>query len=343
MARSSAPRPTSALTLLLGWRSPPARPSGADALPRLRVGDRGGRRRGRRRPDGAPRATAAAGSATVAAARSATAATCGRRRPGHLHPARARRRRPPQCADCIDNDGDGKIDAFDPECAGPLDNDEATFGTGIPGDNQDAQAGLLFDGNSGPATTSAPGTGATRRTSARPRAPTIRLQEPPGTPARGVPDFCAPLAPNGCDCFGCCSVPKADGGVANVRLPTPARRRPRRPDEVHAVHAVDRTAGTLRHLRVVHRQGDAFRRSAPRRRTAAPATPARRHRATRRRPAPQGNYCLTGCCVKEPVALSGRPAHAGRTGHEAAARPLLEGVDAASACPVTDFPGRSTR
>src|SRR6478735_10089040 len=42
-----------------------------------------------------------------------------------------------QCSNCIDDDGDMKIDGFDPECTGPLDNNEASFKTGIPGDNID--------------------------------------------------------------------------------------------------------------------------------------------------------------------------------------------------------------
>ena len=56
----------------------------------------------------------------------------------------------PQCSDGIDNDGDGKIDYDDPECVGPLDNDESSFATGIPGDNIDAcKQDCFFDGNSG--------------------------------------------------------------------------------------------------------------------------------------------------------------------------------------------------
>jgi len=56
----------------------------------------------------------------------------------------------PQCSDCKDNDGDGKIDGFDIQCTGPLDNDEATFATGIPGDNKDAvMQDCFFDGDSG--------------------------------------------------------------------------------------------------------------------------------------------------------------------------------------------------
>src|SRR5260221_8786085 len=37
-----------------------------------------------------------------------------------------------QCSDGKDNDGDGLIDGFDPECTGPWDNDESPFATGIP-------------------------------------------------------------------------------------------------------------------------------------------------------------------------------------------------------------------
>ena len=55
-----------------------------------------------------------------------------------------------QCSDGKDNDGDGKIDFGDPECVGPLDNDEGSFATGIPGDNSDAcKQDCFFDGNSG--------------------------------------------------------------------------------------------------------------------------------------------------------------------------------------------------
>src|SRR5687767_2487028 len=44
---------------------------------------------------------------------------------------------PCACSDGLDNDDDGAIDVDDPECTGPTDNDEETFGTGIPGDNRD--------------------------------------------------------------------------------------------------------------------------------------------------------------------------------------------------------------
>lgn len=81
---------------------------------------------------------------------------------------------PCECSDGIDNDEDGLIDEFDPECSGPYDNDEATFATGIPGDNKGSKAGTecFFDGDSG----------------------------------IGNDDKCADYTPNGCDCFGCCFI-----------------------------------------------------------------------------------------------------------------------------------------
>ena len=126
----------------------------------------------------------------------------------------------PQCADCVDNDGDGKADWLDPECAGPLDNDEKTFGTGIPGDNQDAcKQDCFFDGNSGqgddgcdwnlkcdPSNTS-PGTCAYDP----------NFKNCPAQSQKCI-DNCQKLTPNGCDCFGCCAVTLPGGGTKTVRL-----------------------------------------------------------------------------------------------------------------------------
>ena len=126
----------------------------------------------------------------------------------------------PQCSDCKDNDGDGLIDWLDPECAGPLDNDEKTFGTGIPGDNQDAcKQDCFFDGNSGqgddkcewnlkcdPAITSGECT----------YDPNFK-NCPPTQSAQCIKN-CQKLVPNGCDCFGCCGVKLANGTTKSVRL-----------------------------------------------------------------------------------------------------------------------------
>jgi hypothetical protein len=117
------------------------------------------------------------------------------------------------CNDGIDNDGDGRIDAADPECVGPCDNDEGTFATGISGDNMDAcKQDCFFDGNSGagddgcewnlkcdPAN---PGANAAKSCPYD-----ANFKNCPNTQSQQCIDFCRRLTPNGCDCFGCCAVP----------------------------------------------------------------------------------------------------------------------------------------
>jgi hypothetical protein len=118
-----------------------------------------------------------------------------------------------ECTDGKDNDGDGLIDAMDPECTGPLDNDESSFATGIPGDNIDQCQDCFFDGDSGQGNDGC----------AYPSSCFSGVD--PGGAADcfncAVSDrcvnFCKPYTPNGCDCFGCCQIPTS-GGVKTVRL-----------------------------------------------------------------------------------------------------------------------------
>ena len=123
----------------------------------------------------------------------------------------------PACSNCIDDDGDGLIDGFDPECTGPLDNDEATFSTGIPGDNKDpVEQDCFFDGDSG-----AGNDGCNVHVCCLLGAKTVN--DCPIGASRYNPDDCPPplgkvplsqkcidtcgkLTPPGCDCFGCCTV-----------------------------------------------------------------------------------------------------------------------------------------
>jgi hypothetical protein len=92
------------------------------------------------------------------------------------------------CADGIDNDGDGQTDTDDLHCFGPFDDDEATYATGIPGDNKGSKANreCPFDGNSG----------------------------------TGNDGVCCNLAnpgenvtPNGCDEKGCCEIDANGNGT----------------------------------------------------------------------------------------------------------------------------------
>ena len=115
------------------------------------------------------------------------------------------------CGDCVDNDSDGKVDLADPECVGPCDDLEDTFATGLPGDNMDAcNQDCFFDGNSGSGDDKC----------------TWNLKCDPANPGGDDcpydPDFnncpdmqneaCAAncAVPNGCDCFGCCTVSVGD-------------------------------------------------------------------------------------------------------------------------------------
>lgn len=119
-----------------------------------------------------------------------------------------------QCTDGIDNDGDGLADARDPECTGAVDDDEGSYGTGIPGDNVDQCQDCFFDGDSGQGNDGC----------AYPSSCFTGVD--PGGAAdcfncavstRCV-DYCKPNTPNGCDCFGCCAVNVPGGGTKTVRL-----------------------------------------------------------------------------------------------------------------------------
>ena len=127
---------------------------------------------------------------------------------------------PSQCTDGKDNDGDGKIDADDPECVGACDNDERTFATGMPGDNKDdlrsCHQDCFFDGNSGQGDDGCRWD--LRCDSARagaaqcpytPDKPGIKCDPP----SQACVNRCRSVTPNGCDCFGCCAVPGKDFAV----------------------------------------------------------------------------------------------------------------------------------
>jgi hypothetical protein len=137
-----------------------------------------------------------------------------------------------QCGDLVDNDGDGLIDSEDPECIGPCDNTEESYYGAIPGQSgSPCTADCYFDQDTGSGnddcfwnhhcdphevppnyypehqlvsacaynpTTSIPGTAATC-------AALYAAQ------SHVCHDFCDPLTPNGCDCFGCCELPAGSG------------------------------------------------------------------------------------------------------------------------------------
>jgi hypothetical protein len=133
-----------------------------------------------------------------------------------------------QCGDLEDNDGDGLVDYQDPDCLGACDNTEDSFFGGIPG-----QAGppctvdCYFDQDSGagnddcywnhqcdpheiaPDYYPEPWNGASCAHDDNASTPGTSgsCSELAATQSQECLDFCGPLTPNGCDCFGCCELP----------------------------------------------------------------------------------------------------------------------------------------
>jgi hypothetical protein len=145
-----------------------------------------------------------------------------------------------QCGDCIDNDGDGLVDSMDPDCLGPCQNNEAGFAGNIPGQNNaPCQADCFWDPDSGfgedkcywthqcdpfqqGTADNPPGTAPEIGCTYNPNAmvPGAQSFVPMGQKhcdyliGMQLPEcinYCKPLTPNGCDCFGCCENPLNPG------------------------------------------------------------------------------------------------------------------------------------
>src|SRR5688572_10880809 len=123
-----------------------------------------------------------------------------------------------ECGDTEDNDGDTFFDLYDPECTGPCDDDESSFATGLPGDNMDCKQDCFFDGNSGQGDD-----GCIWSLTCDPANPGANIgceysggnncsNQPPNQDP-GCIEFCEQFVPNGCDCFGCCTVERGEGTV----------------------------------------------------------------------------------------------------------------------------------
>jgi hypothetical protein len=129
-----------------------------------------------------------------------------------------------ECGDCEDNDGDGKTDWHDRECLGPCDNTEGPALTaGIGGETGGpCKADCYFDFGNGPGNDDcmwdhrcdplsvAPdyhpeGEGCAYEESR------VDGRDCPAEQSDTCLDFCRPLTPNGCDCFGCCTFPELNG------------------------------------------------------------------------------------------------------------------------------------
>jgi hypothetical protein len=131
------------------------------------------------------------------------------------------------CGDCLDNDGDCKIDDADGQCLGPCDNTEDSFFGGIPGQNNSpCKSDCYFDQDTGSGNDDCYWSHKCDPLEVAPAYP------PEGSqcsynPGASIPGYggscsqafsaqsaeclgyCGPLTPNGCDCFGCCEIPGA--------------------------------------------------------------------------------------------------------------------------------------
>ena len=218
------------------------------------------------------------------------------------------------CNNGLDDDGDGLIDGLDPECTGPLDNDEGTFSTGIPGDNRDPKwQDCFFDGNSG--------AGDDRcRYATECLYGTLSQDDPDCETSQACIDYCRRLTPNGCDCFGCCTVQerrrdrnRTCSSAAPARSPSSTTRRSARAARRPPIAAT--TAASASSARA--RPSPIFR------------TAARRHRPTAARPTAARPRPRTPATTAKSCAAPKSPAPASTTARSAAACPSSADTNAA--------------
>jgi hypothetical protein len=129
-----------------------------------------------------------------------------------------------KCGNCMDDDGDGKIDSEDPDCLGPCDDDEKNLRTGLTvGNAMNCREDCYFDGDAGPGNDKCVWSHVCDTLSVAPDYPPSGdkrcafdpSKAPAGTTCAGLKteqqpeclSVCLPLVPNGCDCFGCCELP----------------------------------------------------------------------------------------------------------------------------------------
>jgi len=127
------------------------------------------------------------------------------------------------CGDCSDNDGDGLIDNYDPECLGPCDNYEGEeLLSGVGGETgEQCKADCYFDFGNGGGNDDCHWSRSCDPL--MPKAQCTYNENLLGGKDCPLPDqsalceeICTPLTPNGCDCFGCCTFPELNGSFVYI-------------------------------------------------------------------------------------------------------------------------------
>ena len=111
----------------------------------------------------------------------------------------------PECSNGIDDDGDGRVDALDPDCTSPYGTSESHLAIGVMGNFDICGRDCAFDNDPGQGND-----GCDWRVQCDPLHPLARCGSAntgcPSSQSQRCRDTCLPLTPNGCDCFGCCLI-----------------------------------------------------------------------------------------------------------------------------------------
>ncbi len=222
------------------------------------------------------------------------------------------------CGNCKDDDGDGLIDAADPECTGPCDNREDSFDVGLPGGAADkCSEDCFFDNGNGAGNDGCRFSHACDPLSVAPDYPPTGMAscaydenakiaggqscaELRAAQAPSCADVCGPLVPNGCDCFGCCEIPAGSGrfvalggGAAGCNASTlddPSACPPctQVPSCLNTCDACESCVGRPEPLASCAGTTDGC---------GGLFDPCNRSGSAL---CPMGSYCITGCCIPEP-------------------------------------------
>jgi hypothetical protein len=209
------------------------------------------------------------------------------------------------CGNCKDDDGDGLIDAEDPECTGPCDDREDSLAVGLPGEAATTcSEDCYFDRGNGAghgdctfshhcdAKAVAPDYPPTGDSScaydenAKIPGTNATCSDLRGTQPAGCLETCGPLVPNGCDCFGCCELPPGSGTTVWLETQLPCTQVASCVNRCEDCEVcVGRTAPAPSCS-----DGGAMR-------CAAGYQPCG---TTSDESCPMRSYCVTGCCIPEP-------------------------------------------